>query len=113
MTADEAPALCACGNHARYVDEDGRLTCALCPLRAGKDSIRLADVPRLLKWARDVVGLNSVVGYADAQTNWERNWERVEEDGKIRVLPKRKTDEFVLHSDGLSALRGIIGRRSS
>ena len=53
--ADESPALCACGNHARYVDEDGHLTCAICPLRAGKDSIRLADVPRLLRWARGVV----------------------------------------------------------
>jgi hypothetical protein len=43
---------CACGNAARYVVADGRLTCALCPLRAGVDSIRLADVPALLAWAR-------------------------------------------------------------
>lgn len=84
MTADESSTLCACGNHARYVDEDGQLTCAICPLRAGKDSIRLADVPRLLKWARDVVGPSSgVVG------------------------------ERVLRHEELSALRSIIGRRSS
>ena len=43
---------CACGNHARYVDEDGRLTCAICPLREGKDSIGLRHVPALLAWAR-------------------------------------------------------------
>jgi hypothetical protein len=72
--ADESSTPCACGNHARYVDEDGYLTCALCPLRAGKDSIRIADVPRLLKWARAAVDLRS---------------------------------------EGLSDLRGIIGRRPS
>ena len=76
--------LCACGNHARYVDEDGQLTCAICPLLAGKDSIRLADVPRLLKWARGVVGPDSVV-----------------------------MGEHVLRPEGLSALRSIIGRGPS
>jgi hypothetical protein len=44
--------LCRCGNAARYVTSSGELTCALCPLRAGQDSIRLADVPHLLAWAR-------------------------------------------------------------
>jgi hypothetical protein len=74
--------LCACGNHARYIDEHGQLTCAICPLRAGTDSIRLADVPRLLKWARDVAGPDSTV-----------------------------TSEHVLRPEGLSALRSIIGRK--
>jgi hypothetical protein len=43
---------CACGNAARYVAADGRLTCALCPLRDGVDSVRLSDVPALLALAR-------------------------------------------------------------
>lgn len=41
-----------CGNTARYIDEDGTLCCATCPLKAGKDSIRLSNVPDLLAWAR-------------------------------------------------------------
>ena len=49
--------LCACGNSARYIDERGALTCALCPLKAGLDSIRFADVPALLAWARMVSAL--------------------------------------------------------
>lgn len=47
--------VCACGNAARYVTADGRLTCSLCPIRDRVDSIRLADVPRLLAWARDAL----------------------------------------------------------
>lgn len=43
---------CACGNTARYIDSTGALTCAICPLKAGLDSIRLVDVPALLAWAR-------------------------------------------------------------
>lgn len=43
---------CKCGNTARYVDELGRLTCGTCPIANGLDSIRLADVPKLLAWAR-------------------------------------------------------------
>jgi hypothetical protein len=46
---------CACGNAARYVAADGRLTCALCPIRDGVDSVRLADVPALLAAARSVI----------------------------------------------------------
>jgi hypothetical protein len=43
---------CECGNTARYIDSTGALTCAICPLKAGRDSIRIADVPALLAWAR-------------------------------------------------------------
>lgn len=43
---------CACGNVARYMTIDGELTCALCPIKNSVDSIRLAEVPRLLAWAR-------------------------------------------------------------
>jgi len=43
---------CACGNAARYIDDMGIFTCAICPLKAGRDSIRLTDVPALLKWVR-------------------------------------------------------------
>lgn len=45
---------CPCGNAARYVDQHGQLTCGICPLRAGDDSIKIADVPRLLAWARSL-----------------------------------------------------------
>jgi hypothetical protein len=45
---------CACGNSARYVDQHGKLVCGICPLKAGDDSIKLADVPALLAWARNM-----------------------------------------------------------
>jgi hypothetical protein len=43
---------CKCGNAGRYINERGELCCAICPLGEGIDSIRLADVPALLAWAR-------------------------------------------------------------
>jgi hypothetical protein len=52
---------CACGNAARYVDEHGQLVCGTCPIKAGHDSIRLADVPKLLAWARTFVQLNGPI----------------------------------------------------
>jgi hypothetical protein len=39
------------------VDQHGALTCGICPLRAGDDSIKISDVPLLLRWARDFVHL--------------------------------------------------------
>lgn len=48
---------CKCGNAARYVDQNGALTCGICPIKAGDDSIRISDVPRLLAWARDFIHL--------------------------------------------------------
>lgn len=44
--------LCKCGNVARYINEKGELCCAICPFVDHVDSIRLADVPALLKWCR-------------------------------------------------------------
>jgi hypothetical protein len=44
---------CKCGNSVRYINELGELTCGICPLKSGLDSIKLADVPALLKWARN------------------------------------------------------------
>lgn len=41
-----------CTNAARYIDDGGRLCCGICPLKAGRDSVKLASVPRLLAWAR-------------------------------------------------------------
>lgn len=46
---------CKCGNAARYVDQNGALTCGICPIKAGHDSIRIIDVPALLSWARQLV----------------------------------------------------------
>ena len=43
-----------CPNDARYIDETGAYTCALCPLKMNRDSIRLQDVPALLAWARSI-----------------------------------------------------------
>lgn len=48
---------CACGNAARYLNERGQFCCATCPLKEGIDSIKLADVPKLLEWARKFVNL--------------------------------------------------------
>lgn len=71
---------CACGNAARYVDDAGSLTCAICPLKVGRDSIRLSNVPDLLNWARryvanrqpwaDVGELRSVVGVDPEDDRW-------------------------------------------
>ena len=50
---------CRCGNAARYINERGELCCAICPLGEGIDSIRLADVPALLAWARKFANLHA------------------------------------------------------
>jgi hypothetical protein len=46
---------CACGNTARYIDDQGEFTCGICPIKNGRDSIRISDVPQLLGWARITV----------------------------------------------------------
>lgn len=51
-------------NQARYIDEIGLLVCGTCPIAGGFDSIRLADVPQLLQWARDVLAGGSMDGYS-------------------------------------------------
>lgn len=43
-----------CGREARYVGDLG-LTCALCPLIAGADSVRFCDVRDLLPILRDLL----------------------------------------------------------
>jgi hypothetical protein len=56
---------CACGeNEARYINERGELCCGICPLKQGLDSIKLGDVPALLKWARDVLAGGFMGGYS-------------------------------------------------
>jgi hypothetical protein len=49
---------CACGNAARYIDEKGELCCAICPIKNARDSIRLSDVPDLLRWCRTFIESN-------------------------------------------------------
>jgi hypothetical protein len=43
---------CQCGNEARYINSLGEFCCAICPLKAGLDSIRLSGIPELLTWIR-------------------------------------------------------------
>lgn len=44
--------LCKCGNTARYVTQNGTLTCAICPIKDNLDSVKLATIPEFLAWAR-------------------------------------------------------------
>lgn len=47
---------CSCEeNEARYINELGELCCGVCPIEQGLDSIKLGDVPQLLKWSRAVL----------------------------------------------------------
>lgn len=49
-------ARCAsCSNEARYISERGTFVCGICPIAERIDSIKLADVPALLKWCREVL----------------------------------------------------------
>lgn len=75
---------CACGNAARYVDVEGRLTCATCPLVTKTDAVRLADVPALLPLLREVL------------------WWIDRPDGPMR--------DTMLRAEG-TAIRALIGRR--
>lgn len=59
MVAARVEIQCACGNAARYMNARGELCCSLCPLKEGIDSIKLADVPALLEWARKFVILHA------------------------------------------------------
>ena len=36
-------------NEARYVDERGLLTCGICPLKRGRRSWRISDVPGIIE----------------------------------------------------------------
>lgn len=44
-----------CSNEARYINERGELCCGLCPIKQGIDSIRILDVPHLLRACRWVL----------------------------------------------------------
>ncbi len=55
-----------CGNAARYVDAAGLLTCGICPIRFGLDSIKIASIPDLLVWCRRFVSVNTNTGIASA-----------------------------------------------
>ncbi len=46
---------CSCGNAARYINEHGELCCAICPIKQGLDSIKIASVPALLAFARKLL----------------------------------------------------------
>jgi hypothetical protein len=48
---------CKCGNSARYINSLGEFCCAICPLKEGLDSVKLASVPDLLKWCRDFLDI--------------------------------------------------------
>lgn len=45
---------CDCGNDARYIDADSKLVCGICPVKSGKDSIRISDVGPALEILRAV-----------------------------------------------------------
>jgi hypothetical protein len=51
-------------NQARYIDEVGLLVCGTCPVAGNFDSIRLADVPALLQWARKILEGGFMDGYS-------------------------------------------------
>ena len=61
----EGVVTCRCGNAARYIDLLGHLTCGICPLKNNIDSIRIADVPKLLAWARCFQRMGSAAGLSD------------------------------------------------
>ena len=64
-TRSEMPRCARCeANQARYIDEIGFLVCGLCPITEGLDSIKIADVPQLLQWARDVLAGGFMDGYS-------------------------------------------------
>ena len=47
---------CRCGNTARYITVEGELACGTCPIKTKTDSIRISDVPALLRAARQLIG---------------------------------------------------------
>lgn len=44
-----------CSNEARYVNARGELCCAICPLKEGIDSIRIREIPLVLKYLRNMI----------------------------------------------------------
>ncbi len=74
--------MCACGCAARYIDADGAFVCGTCPIKAGKDSLRLADVPALLAWARAF----EAAFVEHKQGGWTLNTGRMPEPADLRAI---------------------------
>lgn len=51
----------SCDNEGRYIDENGKIVCALCLLKNGDDSILIANVPKLLAWCRNALAEREVM----------------------------------------------------
>jgi len=71
--------ICKCGNEARYVDARGETCCALCPLREGIESWRIADVPE-------------IIGRLKREIKFVR-WSHVHDDGLD--LPRKRYEEHI------------------
>jgi len=79
-----------CDNEARYIGDTGDLACGLCPLREGRDSIRISDVPKLMAWVRE----RFPTGDIDTE------------------IPRwRRRDRVYVGVAEMSELHAIIGRR--
>lgn len=81
-----------CGNEPRYIDEHGELACGVCPVKAGADSIRITDVPKLVGWARDVARAalaHRPPGYVDLSRG---DLDAVGELIRIEIDPPRKLE---------------------
>ena len=46
---------CGCGNAARYVTEQGQMTCALCPMLAKVNAVRITDLPAVFAMSRTLL----------------------------------------------------------
>lgn len=63
--ADRQVRCAFCGtNEARYIDELGNLVCGICPIKQGLDAIKLSDVSKLLRWARQIEHGGFMGGYS-------------------------------------------------
>lgn len=80
MVAARVEIQCACGNAARYMNARGELCCSLCPLNESIDSIKLADVPALLEWARKFINLQP-------EHPWQQSLREI-----VQRAPCRKSD---------------------
>jgi hypothetical protein len=85
MISQGGVVICKCGeNAARYMNARGELCCAICPLSENIDSIRLADVPELLAWARKFVNLH-------AEHPWQQSLREIIGRGPTPVPVRERT----------------------
>lgn len=89
--ASMATSKCACGNVARYINEEGMFCCSLCPLTMLMDSIQTRRVPELLKWAREFIVLMSLPDWALG------NWTAKDVFNKIEALVPALKDIIQRH----------------